>query len=107
MRKKLDRDELIRTLRNEMPRLRKEFGVSRLALYGSFARDMAQEESDVDILIELEQPLGLRFVTLADELEKSLDRKVDIATFASWRRSFSHPRYRAIAQNVERDLIYV
>ena len=101
------KNQVIKTLKKELPRLRERYGVARLALFGSFAKGKARQGSDVDVLVELERPLGLEFVALANELEKTLGRKVDIATFECWRRSFSTPRYRPIAEDVERTLVYV
>jgi hypothetical protein len=73
--------QVIRTPKKEMPHLRERYGVSKIALFGSFAKGSAKSSSDVDLLVELDKPLGFEFVTLANELEKSLSRRVDIATF--------------------------
>ncbi len=98
----------MKALRRNLPQLRERYGVTRLALFGSFAKGTKlRPASDVDLLVELEHPLGLEFVALADHLEKSLGRRVDIATFDSFRRSLAHPRYRSIAEEVERTLVYV
>ncbi len=59
-----------------------ELGVSRLALFGSHARDAAGPESDVDLLVEFE-PGKKNFqglVSLADLLERALGRRVDAVT---------------------------
>ena len=98
------RKDILRTLHEEMPFLRMRFGVKQLSLYGSFAKGTATDESDVDLLVELERPLGFEFVALADHLEGRLGRKVDLATFDSLRRSFSHPRRRRIAEDIQRTL---
>lgn len=99
--------QVIKTLKKELPHLRERYGISKLALFGSFAKGNAKPASDVDLLVELEKPLGFEFVALANELEKSLGRKVDIATFDCWKRSLANPRYRPIAEDVERTLLYV
>jgi predicted nucleotidyltransferase len=101
------RTEVVKTLRKELPALRARYGVARLALFGSYAKGKPRPVSDVDLLVELERPLGLDFVALADDLEKTLGRRVDIATFDSFKRSLVHPRYRSIAEEVERTMLYV
>ena len=101
------KEDVLKILERELPYLREKYGVVKIALFGSFAKGTAKEQSDVDLLVELEEPLGLEFVALADHLESVLGRKVDIATFDCWRRSFANPRYRRIAQDVERSLVYV
>lgn len=50
------------------------------ALFGSFARGEATEESDIDLLVRFSKPIGWSFYGIADELEKALGRKVDLAT---------------------------
>ncbi len=79
----------------------------RFGLFGSYVKGTAKTTSDVDLLVEFEKPIGWEFVDLAEELEHALDRKVDIATFESWRRTFNHPRRSAIAEDVQRTLVYV
>lgn len=90
-----------------MPYLRSRFGVVRLALYGSFARGNPGPDSDVDILVELERPLGLEFVSLADYLEDKLGRRTDLATFSAFEQAASRPRRRFIAERIQKDLVDV
>ena len=49
-------------------------------LFGSFARDEETPLSDVDIIVQLDhsQPIGLRFFSMWNDLERLLDRKVDL-----------------------------
>jgi uncharacterized protein len=55
--------------------------VSSISLFGSIARDEATEESDVDLLVEFSQPIGIfQFVGLKRALEDVLQRSVDLAT---------------------------
>ena len=59
-----------------------QLGVLRLGLFGSFARDEANEDSDVDLLVEF-APGGKsfdRFLALADLLEEDLGRPVELVT---------------------------
>ncbi|MBI2940847.1 MAG: nucleotidyltransferase family protein [Chloroflexi bacterium] len=57
------------------------FGVKSLALFGSVARGEARAESDVDLLVEFNRPVGLfEFVALRDYLERILGRPVDLGT---------------------------
>ena len=57
-----------------------EFPVQRLALFGSWARDEQNAASDVDILVEVDPSIGLRFVALAQRLEDSLGEHVDLVS---------------------------
>lgn len=59
----------------------KDFGVSSLMLFGSVARDEARTDSDVDLLVEFDRPIGLlTFVRLKRYLEEILERSVDLGT---------------------------
>jgi len=56
-------------------------GVKSLAVFGSVARDEAQSESDVDLLVEFSRPVGLfQFIGLKQYLENLLECPVDLAT---------------------------
>ncbi len=107
MKRARTREEILSVLRQEMPYLKDRFGVDRLAVYGSFAKNTQAEESDVDILVQLSKPLGLDFVRLAYHLEETLGREVDITTFESLKRSAANPRRAHIVRDIERTLIHV
>jgi hypothetical protein len=105
--KTLTKDEVAQILRAELPYLRERFGVNRIAFYGSFAKGTSKRTSDVDVLVELGQPLGLDFVELAFHLEEVLGRRVDLATFDTFHRNRHNPRYERILDEIERTLSYV
>lgn len=107
MAEQLTRADVLKILRAELPYLSQRYGVQRIAIYGSFAKGTQTEESDVDILVELKEALGLDFVELAYYLEDILDRDVDVATFDRFEQCFGISRYRDIAVDVERTLVYV
>lgn len=56
------------------------YPLASMALFGSHADGTATEESDVDILVEFKQPVGFEFIDLSIELEKILQRPVDLVT---------------------------
>ncbi len=65
------RTRVSKALKRDLPQLRARFGVARLALSGSYAKGKPRPAGDIDLLVELERPLDLEFVALANELEKS------------------------------------
>ncbi len=76
----MNRADVLRLLAGDRKRL-KRFGVTRIALFGSFARDAAREDSDVDLLVEFAHPVGLfEFIDLQSHLAALLGRRVDLAT---------------------------
>jgi predicted nucleotidyltransferase len=74
------RDQIIATLHRQRELLSSRYPIHRLALFGSWARGDAREDSDVDVLVEVDGSIGLRFVDLADEIERALGRHVDLVS---------------------------
>ena len=56
----MTKNEVLRLLRTHKPSLATRFGVTALALFGSFARDQATDRSDVDILVRFDGPATSR-----------------------------------------------
>ena len=51
-------------------------------MFGSYARNKAKSDSDIDILVELDyaEPIGMKFFGFQAELEDLLEMKVDLVT---------------------------
>ncbi len=62
------------------PTLYKDYAVKEIGLFGSYSDDSNTEESDIDIIIELEKPIGWKFFTLELYLEKVFNKKIDLVT---------------------------
>ena len=60
--------------------LKRKYRISKIGVFGSYSRNEATEKSDVDILVEFEEPIGLDFVLLAEELESLIGNKVDLVS---------------------------
>jgi uncharacterized protein len=76
----MERDRILAQLKSRKRRLKK-FGIHSLSVFGSVARDQANENSDVDILVDFERPVGLfEFARLKMYLEDVLERPVDLVT---------------------------
>ena len=82
----MNREEVLDILRTHKPILAERFGVTELALFGSFARDEATDKSDIDILVKFDKPatsktyFGVQFY-----IEDLLGRPVDLVTEKSLR----------------------
>lgn len=69
----------VQSIREHMNELQNEYFVSRIGVFGSFARDEATETSDVDILVEFKKVVGLfHFIDLQDRLSEIIGRRVDL-----------------------------
>ena len=77
----MNRDEVLDALRQHKQVLRDRFDVTGLALYGSFARNQAMSESDVDILVRFDGPATTRsYFGTQFYIEDLLGRRVDLVT---------------------------
>ena len=74
---KIDKEYILKFLRHNKDFLRKEFGVSHISLFGSFARGEETEESDIDLFVDMPPDLH-KLLSLIEFLEKKLNRKIDI-----------------------------
>ena len=54
--------------------------ISYCAVFGSFARGEADENSDIDLLVRFSKPIGWKFYGIAEDLQEILGKKVDLAT---------------------------
>jgi len=75
--------DILSVLRRERARLFAKYGLKSMAVFGSATRDDFRPESDVDIMVEFERPIGIEFIDLADELETIVLRKVGLVTRGS------------------------
>jgi predicted nucleotidyltransferase len=74
------RKELTKKLEDIKPFLTKEYKVKEIGFFGSYASGEETESSDIDILVELEDPLGWKFFELKEFLEEQLGKSVDLVT---------------------------
>ena len=79
--------------------LTQKYNLSYIAIFGSLSRGDNHENSDIDILVDFKQPIGILFIDLADELENILNNKVDLVS-----RNALKTKY---FEHIEKDLIYV
>lgn len=85
----LTRDRVPEVLRAHKPELARRFRVEDLDLFGSFGRDQATEDSDVDILVRFDAPATSRwFFGTQAYLEDLLGRRVDLVTDKALRPEF-------------------
>ncbi|MEF9426163.1 MAG: nucleotidyltransferase family protein [Candidatus Mariimomonas ferrooxydans] len=74
-------EEIKQKIQQHRVDLKKQYGVREIGLFGSYVKSEQVENSDVDILVELEKPIGFfKFLELEEYLEKLLGLKVDLIT---------------------------
>ncbi len=99
----ITKKHIIDTLQKEFPKLQSEFKVKRIGLFGSYRQNNAIEESDIDLLIEFSEPIGLKFITLCDYLENLFNKKVDVLT----PEGLKSIRVKSIKDNILKTIEYV
>lgn len=92
--------QYIKTKLTELkPILQQKYPVAAIALFGSYARNEQTEDSDVDVMIELNGKMGLNFVTMSNEIEDYLGIKTDVVS-----KNGIKPAYFVF---IKEDLLYV
>ncbi|MFH1717232.1 MAG: nucleotidyltransferase family protein [Planctomycetota bacterium] len=94
------RNRILLTLKESIPVLLEKYGVTRIGIFGSVARDDASEESDVDIVYEMSRPNLFTVVHLKEELENILHCPVDLVRY----RQRMNP---LLKKRIEQEGVYV
>ena len=91
------------TIQNQLkqvkPHLSEKYHVRTLGLFGSIVRADFTNDSDIDIVVDFHNPIGIEFIDLALELERLLKRKVDLVS-----RNGIKPKY---FHEIQSEIIYV
>lgn len=91
--------DIKRILEQIRPELEQKFHVRSIGLFGSVVRDDFSPASDIDILVDFSQPVGIEFIDLAEYMEHKLRKKVDLVS----RNGIKDKYLKAI----EREIVYV
>lgn len=91
--------DILEVLRRERARLFAKYGLKSMAVFGSATRDDFRPDSDVDIMVEFERPIGMEFFDLQEELRRIISREVDLVM-----RTAVKPHYMEF---IQKDLTYV
>jgi hypothetical protein len=98
------KEEILKTLRDNMGEIRK-FGVKKIGIFGSAARNELREDSDIDFVVEFEEGKGNMkdFIGLIDFLEALFSRQADILTPCG----IESIRISYVKENIKKELEYV
>lgn len=91
--------EIRKTLTDHRSQLIDKYPIKSIAIFGSYARNEQTDNSDIDIMVEFNDKIGIKFIDLADELENYIGIKVDLVS-----RNGIKDKY---FQVIKPDLIYV
>jgi len=99
----MDKNEIIHLIKEYYNILVSEYGVSRIGIFGSAAKNTMTKDSDLDVFVEFKQPIGFKFIRFVEYLEDLFGRKVDVIT----RDGIENIRVKDVARNIEGTLTYV
>ncbi|QCI28400.1 nucleotidyltransferase family protein [Caminibacter pacificus] len=94
----MTKEEILKLLLENKAYLKKKFGVKKIALFGSFSRNEANEKSDIDLIVDMPSSFK-NYFELKYFLENLLKRRVDLGLQNSVREY--------IKEKIQKDLIYV
>jgi predicted nucleotidyltransferase len=94
-------EHIKKILKEHKEEIKEKYGVVIVGVFGSVARSEESLDSDVDILVNIEKPIGLRFFELWDYLETILERKVDLLTMQAVNKK------PILKESIEKNLINV
>lgn len=91
--------EIKSTLSKHKEHLYTDYPIKSMAIFGSYSRNEQNKKSDLDIIVEFNGKIGIRFIDLADELEDLIGFRVDLVS----KNGIKDKYYKSISS----DLIYV
>ncbi|QUH22686.1 nucleotidyltransferase family protein [Methanobacterium alkalithermotolerans] len=71
---------VFRVLKNHKSEIKAKYDVKRIGIFGSYAKGLQDEESDIDVLVEFENPTFDNFMELSFYLEDLFGKSVDLLT---------------------------
>jgi predicted nucleotidyltransferase len=86
-------------LSNHKNHLLNDYPIKSIAIFGSYSRNENRNDSDLDILVEFNDKIGIRFIDLADEIENIVGVKVDLVSKDGIKEKY--------LKAIDPDLIYV
>ena len=76
----ITKTDILNKLIDLKPILLRDYSVKKIGLFGSFSDDSFTDDSDIDLLVEFERPIGWRYFSLEIYLENIFGRKIDLVT---------------------------
>ncbi len=84
----MNTSEILRVLKMFLEENRERYGIVSIGIFGSFAKGMADDQSDVDVVVQLREPNLFTLSRIRIELEEQLHRHVDLVSYRERMNSF-------------------
>jgi len=96
----MNSDEILLLLHRYKERNQKKYRIINIGLFGSGSQRAMNEQSDIDIVVELEEPDMFNLISIKQDLEEELNRDVDIVRYREKMNAF-------LKAKIEKEAIYV
>ncbi|MBI3137831.1 MAG: nucleotidyltransferase family protein [Sphingobacteriales bacterium] len=81
------------------PEMERRFHVKSIGIFGSAVRNDFKPESDIDLIVDFSEPIGISFIDLADYIEQKMKARIDLVS-----RNGIKPQYFTLIKN---EIVYV
>ena len=92
-------ESALKELQRLKPDFEQRYGVTRIGIFGSFARNEIRKDSDIDVVVEMREPDLFYMVHIKEALENRLKRPVDVIRYRALMNRYLKAR-------IEREAIY-
>jgi uncharacterized protein len=94
------REAVLQELKRLKPDLERQYGVTKIGIFGSIARNETREDSDVDVVVEMREPDLFYMVHIKEALEATFKRPVDVIRYRTMMNRYLKAR-------IDREAVYV
>ena len=96
----MEREQILLALANLKPELIGRYPLKKIGIFGSLARNVHSERSDIDIVVELDNPNMFDLIGIKQEIEENLNCPVDIVRYRETMSDY-------LKQRIDNDALYV
>jgi len=96
----MDKDKIIESLQRFKEINKDKYEIVRIGFFGSAARGSMNEESDIDVVVELERPDLFNLIGIKQDLEEQFDRPVGIVRYREKMNDF-------LKKRIDQEAVYV
>ncbi|MDL1985859.1 MAG: nucleotidyltransferase domain-containing protein [Deltaproteobacteria bacterium] len=96
----MERNEIIQTLRGFVEMNRDRYKIIRIGVFGSAARDSMNEQSDIDVVVELGKQDLFNIIGIKQDLEEQFSKPVDVISYREKMNQF-------LKKRIDKEAVYV
>jgi hypothetical protein len=96
----MERNEIIQTLRGFMDMNKDRYEIIRIGIFGSAARGSMNEQSDIDVVVELGKQDLFNIIGIKQDLEEQFSKPVDVISYREKMNQF-------LKKRIDKEAVYV